>query len=171
MNKLALSLLLGTALVSGCGGDSTDEQTKVEQDPVKTTIDISGVSAIDLTLDSFDPQTGSVEFSLKDPDGLAIVNAQQYRIRYFGFPPQGENSANPKAWKLWHVVYSYQCDGTSCDEQIQARDGDGQYSFVPRNLYWNRDTAPGTTGRYRVAIEIFGNDVSNEVALLAPTGQ
>ncbi|QSX32915.1 hypothetical protein JYB87_14370 [Shewanella avicenniae] len=171
MNKLAFSLLLGTVLVSGCGDDSVEEVVVVEKpEPAKTSIDISSVSGIELTLDNFDPKTGSVAFSLKDPDGLAIVNAQQYRIRYFGFPPQGDASANPKAWKLWHVVYSYECDAAgSCDEPIQARDTEGQYSFAPQRLYWNQNAAPGSTGRYRVAIEIFGNDQVNEVALLSPT--
>ncbi|MGI2853828.1 hypothetical protein ACRTDR_06355 [Shewanella algae] len=173
-----LSLLLGSALLlGGCGSDDDNNNGGGEvmppppPPPVETpSLDIGEASSIELTLNSFNPDSGEVIFVLQNAEGKALTNAAKYRITYFGYPAEEQASTKPKAWKRWHVTYSYSCDpATECPEPLRALDDVGSYSFSPSGLDWDADAANGAVSRYKVAIEVFGTELSNEITLLSPT--
>ncbi|KIO38227.1 hypothetical protein [Shewanella sp. cp20] len=174
MNEKLLTALLATALIcGGCGSDDNDDKDdggNITPPPVADTIDAGEALAINLTLAEFDGATGALNFALKDADGLAITNAKDYRIVYFGFPDSTTASSNAKAWKHWHVTQSYLCDSAEGDCQGVLTETDkGQYSFEATDLNWDANTAPGSVKEYKVGIEIKGAKATNELVLLPST--
>ena len=173
MNEKLLTALLATALIcGGCGSDDNDDDDGgvIVPPPVADSIDAGEALAINLTLAEFDGATGTLNFALKDDAGLAITNAKDYNIVYFGFPDSTTESRNAKAWKHWHVTQSYQCDSVNggCQGVLEETDK-GQYSFSATDLDWDANTAPGSVAEYKVAIEIKGAKATNELVLLPST--
>ncbi|MFV7771794.1 hypothetical protein [Shewanella marisflavi] len=172
MNEKLLTALLATLLMcGGCGSDDNDDDDGgVIIPPPPVTIDAGEALAINLTLAEFDGETGTLSFALTDDDGLAITNAKDYNIVYFGFPDGESKSSNAKAWKHWHVTQSYQCDSAAGDCQGMLEETDnGQYSFSATDLDWDANTAPGSVEEFKVAIEIKGAKATNELVLLPST--
>jgi len=170
--KLFGVLLTGALLTTACGSDDTvapvDPVDPVV--PVATTIDAAKAATIEIELASFDGETGALSFSLSDADKMAITNAKEYRIVYFGFPDQADPSTKPKAWKRWHLSKSYLCGSeiSECEGLLTETDTKGSYTFEAPGLDWSSDATPDAVQKYKVAIEIKGALSSSEVVVLPP---
>ncbi|QIR15489.1 hypothetical protein [Shewanella aestuarii] len=172
-DKLVTSLLAGLLLCTGCGSDSDsakDEPPVINPPPVVDSIDATEALAINLSLAEFDGVSGTLNFSLADDDALAVTNAKDYSITYFGFPDENLSSSHAKAWKRWHVTHQYTCDSAAADcEGVLVETEKGSYRFDATDLDWDVNTAPGSVKKYKVAIEIKGTLASTEIALLPST--
>jgi len=170
--KLFGVLLSGALLTTACGSDDNDNEIEnpVEPPPVATTIDVDEAASIGLKLATFDGISGALSFSLSDADEMAITNAKDYRIVYFGFPDHDEKSSKPKAWKRWHLSKSYQCDSEAneCEGMLTETETKGSYTFEAPGLDWDSGATPGAVQKYKVAIEIKGALSSSELELLPP---
>ncbi|RTR34951.1 hypothetical protein [Shewanella atlantica] len=165
--KLFGVLLAGTLLTTAC---SDSDSTPPPPPPEPVTVDIDQAATIGLKLATFDGVSGALSFSLSDADELAITNAKDYRIVYFGFPDHDEKSSKPKAWKRWHLSKSYLCDSEAneCEGLLTETETKGTYTFEAPDLDWDSDATPGAVQKYKVAIEIKGALSSSELELLPP---
>ncbi|WP_041421540.1 hypothetical protein [Shewanella sediminis] len=172
--KLLSVLLTGALLTTGCSSDDNDNDTVLPEEPVlppvATTIDVNEAATIGLKLATFDGVSGALSFSLSDADEMAITNAKDYRIVYFGFPDHDDKSTKPKAWKRWHLSKSYQCDSEAneCEGLLTETETKGTYTFEAPGLDWDSGATPGAVQKYKVAIEIKGALSSSELELLPP---
>lgn len=169
-----LALTLGTLALVGCGSDD-DKSEEVTPPPppppVETTVSIDEASQINLAVEQFDPNTGSLVFSLTDANQAAITDAKSYDIYYFGFPNKDKASANPKAWKRWHVTQSYRCQSQGeCTGQL-TEVKNGQYQFEIAGLDWQQQDPSGAVSQIKVAIQIYGAKANNELTLVQVTPQ
>ncbi|MCL1060109.1 hypothetical protein L2729_19240 [Shewanella gelidimarina] len=173
--KLFSVLLTGALMTTACGSDDNDTVTPV--DPVTppvvvvpTTIDVAKAATIELELASFDGVSGALSFSLSDADQMAITNAKEYRIVYFGFPDHDDPSTKAKAWKRWHLSKSYQCgsEASECEGLLTETATKGSYTFEAPGLDWSSDATPDAVQKYKVAIEIKGALSSNDLEVLPP---
>lgn len=171
-DKLVTSLLAALLLCGGCGSDDNDTEVPpvVTPPPVADSVDANEALAINLSLAEFDGASGALSFTLEDDAALAITNAKDYKITYFGFPADGATSSNAKAWKRWHVTQSFECDSSAGEcEGVLVESEKGTYSFEAPSLNWDQNTANGSVQKYKVAIEIKGAMASNELVLLPST--
>lgn len=174
-DKLVTSLLAGLLLCTGCGSDNDSDKEEppvITPPPVADSIDASEALAINLSLAEFDGASGTLSFTLEDDGALAVTNATDYSITYFGFPDENASSSNAKAWKRWHVTHKYTCDSAAaeCEGILVESDTDkGSYSFNATDLDWDLNTAAGSVKQYKVAIEIKGTLASSEIELLPST--
>ncbi len=170
--KLFGVLLTGALLTTACSSDDNDNdiENPVEPPPVATTVDVDEAATIGLKLATFDGISGALSFSLSDADEMAVTNAKNYRIVYFGFPDPDEKSSKPKAWKRWHLSKSYLCDSEAneCEGLLTETETKGSYTFEAPGLDWDSDATPGAVQKYKVAIEIKGALSSSELELLPP---
>ena len=173
--KLFGVLLTGALMVTACGSDDNDNDIVDPVDPivpppVVTTIDVDKAASIGLQLASFDGGSGALSFSLSDAEQMAITNAKDYRVVYFGFPDPDEKSTNAKAWKRWHLSKSYVCDSEAdtCEGLLTETETKGSYTFEAPGLDWSEGAPDGTVQIYKVAIEIKGALSSSELELLPP---
>ncbi|MCG9695728.1 hypothetical protein [Shewanella sp. Isolate11] len=169
MNNKLITGLLGSLLIcTGCGSDDADEEVVVTPPPVEVTdsVDIKDATSINLELVSFDGVSGALSFNLSDADAVAITNAQDYHITYFGFPDDSSSSTKAKAWKRWHVTTSYDCDtaAANCEGILQETE-QGSYTFDATGLNWDENTAAGSVKKYKVAIQIKGAQADNDLIL------
>lgn len=83
-----LALTLGTLALVGCGSDDNTSEEKTPPPPpppVEKTVSIDEAAQINLAVEQFDPNTGTLVFSLTDANQAAIITAKNYDIYYFGF--------------------------------------------------------------------------------------
>lgn len=170
--KLLSALLASTCLLWGCGGSDNDEKEVVEppvEPPVSTAVNVDDATSMLVTVDSFDAASGALTFTLQDDAGNPISNASNYEIAYFGYPESP--STNPKAWKRWHVTQSFSCDTASdiaCEGLLTETATEGQYTFNAIDLDLESKAAAGAVEKFKVAVQINGAQVSNEVELVTP---
>ncbi|WP_372872002.1 hypothetical protein [Shewanella sp.] len=169
MNAKLLYPLLGTLLLGACGSDNDSPEVTPPEPPVATTVHIDEAEALSLEVVSFEPQTGEVEFTLKDNNGLAVTEAKQYELIYFGLPAEGKASNNPKAWKRWHVTQSFACADipANCEGVLTESNTKGRYLFRAQGLDWSQDAPDGTLARYRLAITFHGAKASSDMQFVA----
>lgn len=185
--KYLSAILASSLLIFGCGSDNDDEDTIVDDtpvvvvppvvvtppvvvDPVSDAVDVNEATDISMQLDSFDAATGALTFTLSNADGKAVTNASEYEIVYFGFPDPASPSTKPKAWKRWHVSQSFGCDQTdaeNCAGLLEETDTEGQYTFNAIDLDLESKAAAGAVEVFKVAVQIHGSNVSNEITLIA----
>jgi hypothetical protein len=169
-DKLVTSLLATLLLCGGCGSDDADSEAPVTPPTVADSIDANQALAINLTLAEFDGASGALSFTLEDDAAVAITNAKDYRITYFGFPDEDSPSRKAKAWKRWHVTHSFECNSETAEcEGILQESDKGRYNFDATGLNWDLNTADGSVQKYKVAIEIKGAMANNELILLPST--
>ncbi|PIW61767.1 hypothetical protein [Shewanella sp. CG12_big_fil_rev_8_21_14_0_65_47_15] len=164
-----LTLTLATLTLAACGGDdnqSEDVTPPPPPPPVENTVAIDEAAQINLTLEQFDPNTGTLVFALTDAEKNAITAAKDYDIYYFGFPDKNKTSTNPKAWKRWHVTQNYRCHSLQeCGGKL-TEVSEGQYQFEIAALDWQQQDPSGSVAQVKVAIQIYGAKASNDLDLI-----
>lgn len=164
-----LALTLGTLALVGCGSDdNTSEEITPPPPPppVEKTVSIDEAAQINLAVEQFDPNTGTLVFSLTDANQAAIITAKNYDIYYFGFTDKNKSSPNPKAWKRWHVVQNYRCQSKGeCSGKL-TEVKNGQYQFEIAGLDWQSKDPSSAVSQIKVAIQIYGTKANNELALV-----
>ena len=176
--KLLSTLLVSSFLLIGCGSDDDSSvldhvDPPVVEPPVTETITIDDTEAVILTVDEYNAETGALTFSLDNGDSLAITDASDYSIMYFGYPDPASPSSNAKAWKRWHVSQTFNCDTSSEDEcagSLTATETEGQYTFSATGLDLESKAAAGAVEVFKVAIQIHGAKATNEFELI-PAGE
>ncbi|GLS82432.1 hypothetical protein [Paraferrimonas haliotis] len=172
MNKLtAVVASLLTLTVIGCSSDDDELIESPPITPAPQVINIANANELNVTVEKFDPATGLVRFSIADDNSLAVTDAKNYHIVYFGFPDSDRPSANPKAWKRWHVYYQYQCAaGDDCDGVLTETVDSGHYQFEVQDLDWDANAVPGAVQRYQVGIRVSHGDLFSDFELANPAG-
>lgn len=162
-----LALTLGTLVLTGCGSeDNKSEAITPPPPPVEKTVSIDEATQINLAVEQFDPDTGTLVFSLTDANQAAIITAKNYDIYYFGFPDKHKSSPNPKAWKRWHVTQNYRCQSKGeCSGKL-TEVKNGQYQFEIAGLDWQQQDPSGAVAQIKVAIQIYGTKANNELTLV-----
>lgn len=161
-----LAFTLGALALVGCGNNDNDSEEVTPLPPAENTVAIDEAVQINLTIEQFDPNTGTLVFSLTDAEKNAITAAKDYDIYYFGFPDKDKTSANPKAWKRWHVTQNYRCHSQQeCDGKLTEVTG-GQYQFEIAALDWHQQDPSGSVAQIKVAIQIYGAKANNELSLI-----
>lgn len=162
-----LALTLGTLFLTGCGSeDNNSEAITPPPPPVEKTVSIDEATQINLAVEQFDPQTGTLLFTLADASQVAITAAKKYDIYYFGFPDKHKSSPNPKAWQRWHVVQNYRCQSKGeCSGKL-TEVKNGQYQFEIAGLDWQQQDPNQAVSNIKVAIQIYGTKANNELTLV-----
>lgn len=168
MKSPLLIFTLGTLALVGCGSDDKSEEITPPPPPppVETSVSINDATQINLTVEQFDPKTGTLNFSLTDANKATITEATSYDIYYFGFPDKSKSSSNAKAWKRWHVTQNYRCQSKGeCSGKL-TEVKNGQYQFEIAGLDWQSKDPSGAVSQIKVAIQIYGTKANNELALV-----
>lgn len=164
-----LALTLATLTLTACGSDDNPSEEVTPPPPpppVETTVSIEDATQINLAVEQFDPNTGTVVFSLTDANQAAITAAKNYDIYYFGFPDKNTSSSNAKAWKRWHVTQNYRCQSQGeCSGKL-SEIKNGQYQFEIAGLDWQSKDPSGAVSQIKVAIQIYGTKANNELTLV-----
>ncbi|MCL1065828.1 hypothetical protein L2735_03280 [Shewanella olleyana] len=181
--KLLSTLLVSSFLLIGCGSDDDSSvvdpveppvvEPPVVVPPVTETITIDDTEAVILTVDEYNAETGDLTFTLDNGDSLAITDASDYSIMYFGYPDPASSSSNAKAWKRWHVSQTFNCDTSTedaCAGILTETETQGQYSFNAVDLDLESKAAAGAVEVFKVAIQIHGAKATNEFELI-PAGE
>lgn len=161
-----LALTLSMLALAGCDNDDNQSEEVTPPPPEATTVSIDEATQINLAVDQFDPNTGTLVFTLTDAEKSAITAAKDYDIYYFGFPDKNKTPANPKAWKRWHVTQNYRCHSQQeCSGKL-TEIADGQYQFEMAGLDWNQQDPNRAVAQIKVAIQIYGAKTNNELNLI-----
>ncbi|MGL5390981.1 MAG: hypothetical protein ACRDA8_06290 [Shewanella sp.] len=173
---LAMTICIGA--LTGCGSDDKHaEEVTPTPPPVASTVHIDEAAAVELGITQFDPATGTLRFALSDSQKTAITGAKNYDIYYFGFPDPAKPSANPKAWKRWHVTQTYRCHSQQeCSGKLIEVKG-GEYQFEIAGLDWQgaqpssaasvSPSSAAAVANIKVAIQIYGAKAHNKLELIA----
>lgn len=168
-----LALTLGTLALVGCGSDDNhaEESTPTPPPPVEKTVNIDEATQINLIVEQFEPDTGTVLFSLADASQTAITAAKNYDIYFFGFPDKSKPSSHPKAWKRWHVTQNYRCQSKEeCSGKL-TEIKNGQYQFEIAGLDWQQHDPNKLVSHIKVAIQIYGAKAQNQLDLITVAPQ
>lgn len=165
-----LAVTLSILLLSGCGSDDNTSEEVIPpvppSPPAVNSVNIDEAMQINVVLNQFDQQTGTIQFSLTDAQQAAITAAKAYDIYYFGFPDSDKASSNPKAWKRWHTTQSYRCQNTTeCGGKLTETQT-GQYQFEIPALDWQQQDPSHAVAQIKVAIQIYGARANNELSLI-----
>lgn len=164
-----LALTLASFTLAGCGSDDNKSEEITPPPPpppVEKTVSIDEATQINLAVKQFDPNTGTLLFTLADASQAAITAAKNYDIYCFGFPDKNKSSSNAKAWKRWHVTQSYRCQSKGeCSGKL-TEVKNGQYQFEIAGLDWQQQDPSGAVAQIKVAIQIYGTKANNELTLV-----
>ncbi len=171
MKYKLLSILIAGTMLTACGGSDNDTtEPTPPPPPAAVTVDANDAKAINLTVTGFDTVTGALSFDLKDADGVAITNAQDYDIAFLGFQNPKAITSKPKAWKRWHVAQLYRCDTASeapCQGTLTETTTKGSYLFDATDFDLSSGDPAKFVTEYKVGIEIKGKLASNPVELIS----